>query len=234
MNIIRVMSGGAPKAVFAQLAPHFEQASGHRVEFIYAVMTALREKLLKGDAADVLVMPVPLLDGYVKEKIARADGRATLGNIGVSVAVKEGAPRPDIATPEKFRAALLNASAILHSRPGATPSGTHMAKVMEQLGIAEAMAEKIVHLPSLEGGVDRLRKGEADFGIYPTSEIVNVEGLTVIGPLPAELQLTIVYGAAVTMRSTAPEAARGFIDFVREPGNRARWADAGFELHRAG
>src|SRR5215510_2960955 len=82
---IRVMSGGAPKEVFAQLTPKFEQQSGNKVVFIYAVLTALREKIAAGEKADVLVMPVPMLDGYVKDGKLRANSESTFGNVGISV-----------------------------------------------------------------------------------------------------------------------------------------------------
>src|ERR1700688_2128178 len=131
---IRVMSGGAPKEVFALLTPKFEQQTGHKVTFVYEVITALREKLAAGEKADVLVMPVPALDGYAKDGKVRADARATFGTVGISVVVKEGTPRPDVSTKEKFREAMLAARSVVHATPGKTPSGTHMGKVMEQLG----------------------------------------------------------------------------------------------------
>src|ERR1039458_5939272 len=150
MATIRVMSGGAPKEVFALLTPKFERQTGNEVEFTYAVITALREKLAAGEKADVLVMPVPVLDGLAKDGKVRADSRTTFGIVGISVVVKDGAARPDISSKEKFRAAMLAASSVVHATPGQTPSGTHLGKVMEQLGIAEAMAKKVIHKPALD------------------------------------------------------------------------------------
>ena len=141
---IRVMSGGAPKEVFVLLTPKFEQQTGNKVVFVYEVLTALREKLAAGEKADVLVMPVPMLDDYAKDGKLRDNSRATFGVVGTNVVVKEGAPKPDISTKEKFREAMLNARSVVHATPGKTPSGTHMGKVMEQLGIADAMAKKVI------------------------------------------------------------------------------------------
>jgi molybdate transport system substrate-binding protein len=224
---IRVLSGGAPKEVFALLTPKFEQQTGHKVTFIYAVITALREKLAAGENADVLVMPVPVLDGYAKDGKLRPDARATFGNVDISVVVKEGAPRPDISTKKKFRDAMLAARSVVHATPGKTPSGTHMGKVMEQLGIADAMANKVIHKPALDGGVELVANGQADIGIYPASEVVAVRGLSVVGPLPAGIELTIVYGAAATAGSA--DAAAAFVKFMAAPENRAVWKKAGFE-----
>src|SRR5262249_46114949 len=127
-DAIHVMSGGAPKEVFALLTPKFEQQTGHRVKFTYAVITALQAKLAAGEKADVLVLPAPVLDGLARDGKVRADGRATFGTVGISVVVKDGARRPDISSPGKFRDAMLAARAVVHATPGQTPSGTHMGQ----------------------------------------------------------------------------------------------------------
>jgi molybdate transport system substrate-binding protein len=224
-----VMSGGAPKEVFALLAPKFEQQTGHKVKFTYAVITALQEKLAAGEKADVLVMPVPVLDGYAKDGKLRAGSRATFAIVSISVAVKEGAVLPDISTKEKFRAVMLAARSVVHATPGKTPSGTHMGKVMEQLGIADAMAKKVIHKPALDGGVQLVATGEAEIGIYPASEVAGIKGLRIVGPLPPGIDLDIVYGGAATAESGAGEAAAAFVQFMAAPEHRAVWKEAGFD-----
>jgi molybdate transport system substrate-binding protein len=228
-NRIHVMSGGAPKEVFALLAPKFEQQTGNKVKFIYAVITELQEKLGAGATADVLVLPMPVLDSLAKDGKVRADSRATLGTVGISVVVKEGASRPDISSKEKFRDAMLAARSIVHATPGKTPSGTHMSKVMEQLGIAETMAKKAILKPALDGGVQSVTAGQAEIGIYPASEVVGVKGLTIVGPLPAEINLEIVYGAAVTTDSATSKVASAFVKFMAAPESRPAWKEGGFE-----
>ena len=89
-----------------------------------------------------------------------------------------------------------------------------MGKLVEQLGIADAMKGKIIHRPALEGGVQLVANGEAEIGFYPKSEVVNTDGLSVVGPLPAGIQLTTIYGAAATAASPAPDAATAFISFM--------------------
>jgi molybdate transport system substrate-binding protein len=225
---IHVMSGGAPKEVFALLTPRFERQTGHQVKFTYAVITALREKLAAGERADVLVLPAPVLDALAGDGKVRADSRAIFGTVGLSVVVKGGARRPDISSKEKFRDAMLAARAVVHATPGQTPSGTHMGKVMEQLGIADAMTNKVIHRPALDGGVQLVAAGEADIGIYPASEVAGVAGLTVVGSLPPGLDLEIVYGAAVSADSAAPGAAAAFVTFMAAAENRSAWKEAGF------
>jgi molybdate transport system substrate-binding protein len=103
-----------------------------------------------------------------------------------------------------------------------------MGKVMEQLGIADAMAKKVILKPAL-GGVQLVAAGQAEIGIYPASEVAGVKGLTIVGPLPADINLEIVYGAAVTTDSAAPDAASAFVKFMAAPENRTVWKTAGFE-----
>src|SRR5690348_3836050 len=180
-NCIHVMSGGAPKEVFALLAPKFEQQTGNKVKFTYAVITELREKFGAGATADVLVLPAPVLDSLAQDGKVRAGNRSTFGTVGIGVVVKEGAPRPDISNKEKFRAAVLAARSVVHATPGKRPSGTHMGKVMAQLNIADAMAKKVILKPALDGCVQLVTAGQAEIGIYPASEVAGVKGLTIKG-----------------------------------------------------
>jgi molybdate transport system substrate-binding protein len=124
---------------------------------------------------------------------------------------------------------MLAARSVVHATPGKTPSGTHMGKVIEQLGIAEAMAKKVILKPALDGGVQLVVAGQADIGIYPASEVASVKGLTIVGPLPAGIDFEIVYGAAATADSAAPDAAVAFVKFMAAPENRSVWKEAGFE-----
>ena len=229
MATIRIMGGGAPKEIFGKLTPEFERQSGHKVEFVFAVMSALRDRLAAGEHADVLVMPNEMLDGYQKAGVVRPQGRAILGLVSVAAVVRAGAAKLDLSTPDKLKEAILTSRAITHATPGATPSGTHMGKLIEQLGIADAMKGRIIHRPALAGGVQLVASGEAEIGFYPKSEVINTDGLEVVGPLPLEIQLTTIYGAAVTTASAAPDAGEAFIAFMADPKRRAVWAHGGFD-----
>lgn len=226
---LRVMSGGAPREALASLTPEFERVSGHTVTFTYAVVTAMQQRLAAGEKTDMVLMPVPVIDDLVKTGRLRAENRATLGVLGISLIVRHDAKRPDISTPDRFRKALLDARSIVHSTPTATPSGAHMARVLDELGITAEVAKKVIHRPALDGGAELVARGEAELGIYPTSEVAHVEGVDIVGPLPSALQLKIVYGAAVTNDSAAPEPAASFIKFLSERSNRTYWKGAGFD-----
>jgi molybdate transport system substrate-binding protein len=229
MATIKVMSGGAPKVVFGKLTPAFEERSGHKVAYSFAVMSALRDRLAAGETADVLVMPTNILDGYEKSDVVRAEGRRVLGLVSVNAVVRTGAPKPDLGSVDAVKRTMLNARSIVFSTPGATPSGTHLGRLVETLGIVEAMQGRIIHRPALEGGVELVRSGEAEIGFYPKSEVINTEGLMLAGPLPADIQLTTIYGAAVTTASAASEAGRAFITFMCDPAQRPVWSQGGFD-----
>jgi molybdate transport system substrate-binding protein len=229
MATIKVMSGGAPKEVFGELTPQFEAASGHKVAYAFAVMSALRDRLAAGEKADVLVVPTNILDGYQQNGVVRGDGRAILGFVSVNAVVRAGAAKPDLSTAEAVKRAMLASRAVVFATPGATPSGTHMGKLIGQFGIADAMKGRMIHRPALEGGVELVRSGDAELGFYPKSEVINTEGLDLAGPLPDAIQLTTIYGAAITTASATPDAARAFIAFMRDPANRSVWTHGGFD-----
>jgi molybdate transport system substrate-binding protein len=231
MATLRIFSGGAPQEIFKHLTPQFERQFGHKVEFVFAVMSALRDKVAAGEPADVLVMPTNLLDSYEKDGVVRAQGRAVLGLVSINAVVRAGAAKPDLSTPDKVKQAMLAAHAITHATPGETPSGTHMGKLIETLGIAAAMKGKTIHRSALRGGIELVAGGEAEIGFYPKSEVLDPR-LSLVGPLPAAIQLTTIYSAAVTAKSAAPEAGAGFIAFMTDPAHRAVWTDGGFDPPR--
>ena len=174
-------------------------------------------------------MPTNILDGYQKDKIVRAEGRAVLGLVSINAVVRNGAAKPDLSTPDKVKQAILNSRAITHATPGATPSGTHMGKLIEQLGIADAMKSKIIHRPALEGGVQLVASGEAEIG-FIEERSDQYRWLECRRAVAAAIQLTTIYGAAVTAASAAPDAGKAFIGFMTDPMHRSAWAHAGFDL----
>ena len=121
---LRVMSGGAPQEVLAALTPEFENQTGHKVIFTFAVITALQQRLAKGEKTDLVLMPVPVIDQLVQTGTLRAENRATLGVLGISVIVRQGAAKPDISTPDRLRQALLKARSVAGTL-GSTISRAH-------------------------------------------------------------------------------------------------------------
>jgi molybdate transport system substrate-binding protein len=226
---IQVMTGGAPKEVLGVLTPQFEKQTGHKVHFTYIVISAMQQKLAAGEKPDMVLMPVPAIEARVKEGLFRAEGWARLGTVSVGMVVREGAPKPDISTLDAFKQTMLSAKSVVHSNPAATPSGGHLAKVWEQLGVAEQMKAKLKFSNALDGGVAAIARGEAEIGLYPLSEVIAEKGVTIVGLIPQAVQINTVYGGAVLTANVTPEPATAFIKFLADPSNAKHWKDAGFE-----
>lgn len=229
MADIHVMSGGAPKEVLAVLTPEFEKQTGHKVRFTYIVISAMQQKLAAGERPDMVLMPAPALEAQVKAGVIRGEPRPSLGTVRVGLVVREGAAKPDISKLESFKQAMLAAKSVVHANPAATPSGAHLAKVWEQLGIADAMKPKLTFRNALDGGVAAIATGEAEVGLYPESEVIHEKGVTVIGLIPHEVQLDTIYATGVLAGNAAPEPAIAFVKFLADPAYATHWKEAGFE-----
>lgn len=226
---IHVLTGGAPKEVLIELTPVFEKQTGHKLHFTYIVITAIQQRLAAGETPDLVLMPAPAIAAQVKAGIMRDAPRPDLGIVRIGVVMREGAAKPDISTLDNFKRAILSAKSLVHSNPSATPSGAHLAKVWERLGLADTVSKKVTHRSALDGGVDAIVRGEVEIGFYPVSEIISVRGVTLIGLVPKEVQLDTVYAAGVLKASAAPDAAIAFVNFLADPAHAKHWKDAGFE-----
>jgi molybdate transport system substrate-binding protein len=228
---IRVFSGGAPQEALRQLAPEFERATGHRVEFTFALVTEIQRKLAAGEKADVILLPVPLIAATEKTVPLRSEGRMTLARVGIGVIVRQSAPLPDISTTEAARKMLLNTRRIAWSDPS-TPTGGHLNRAIEQLGIADQIKPKLITKAAIDGGAELVARGEADVGLYLISEVQTAKGITLVGLLPPPLQSFVVYGTAIPTDNAAPEPALAFVKFISDASKTERWKAAGFELVR--
>jgi molybdate transport system substrate-binding protein len=155
--------------------------------------------------------------------------RTDLARAGVGVGVRDGAPKPDISTPDAFKQAILAAKSIVYVDPaqGAT-SGIHFASVLQRLGIADAVKSKTILWP---GGyaAEAVQKGQAELVVHQISEILPVTGVTLVGPLPGDLQKVTVYSAGVGSKSKDADAAKTFITYLTKPSSKEKFAAAGLD-----
>lgn len=225
---IGIYSGGAPEAALRALGPQFEKASGHKVHFTFAIVTALQKRLLAGEKADLIFLPVPLIAATEKTIPMRQEGRGVLARVGLGVVVREGATRPDISNADGVRKMLLGAKSIALSEAN-TPGGSHVLRMLTQLGIADEIKSRLVFRAAIDGGGDLVAQGKADVGLYLVSEMQAVKGVTIVGLLPAGVQFYVVYGAAIPASNAAPDPALAFIAFLTAPDQAGQWKQAGFE-----
>ena len=225
---VRVISAGAVRAIVTEMARAYEKETGHTVTLMFGTVGVVRQKMA-ADPADVVIMTDVAVDESARQGAIVGGSRVDIARTGMGVGVREGAPRPDISSTEAFKRTLLAARSIVYVDPaqGAT-SGIHFASVLRRLGIADAMKPKTTLVP---GGypADLVAKGEVELVVHQISEIVPVKGVTLVGPLPKDLQKVTTYSAGVAAKTTSAELARGFIAFLTRPAFRAKFAEAGLD-----
>jgi molybdate transport system substrate-binding protein len=227
---IVVFSSGAPAAVQKVIAPQFTQATGHRVLITAETINLMMKRLTGGEQADVVVLPRPPMEKFGEQGALRAGTLVNVARVGVGVAIREGAPRPDVSTPDALRKTLLAAKSVAHPDPkGGGFAGVQIVRMFERLGIAEAMKPKARLMFAFSGGVAAVAKGDVEIGLFNMSEIVPVKGVTLAGPLPPELQSYITFAAAVHARAAAPGPAQEYLRALIAPAAGDAWTKGGME-----
>ena len=206
------------KEALIELAPEFEHESGYTVNATYGPGPELIKRIREGAYGDIFVGPENFSSALMEEGRLQAGSRTAFARSSSAVAVKAGAPKPDLSSAESFRDALLAARAVSYS---AGASGIYFVKALEDLGIADAVAAKLVKPKGGELVGDVLVRGDADIGVQQVSELLPVKGIDIVGPLPDALQKVIEYGATVFAQSKEREGGRAFVEFLRsEPARK--------------
>jgi molybdate transport system substrate-binding protein len=217
---VRVMISAGFYGVYAELGPAFERASGHKLVTTRGPSMgdspeAIPTRLTRGEEADVVILDGAAADELVKRGLARAGSKVELAKSMVGMVVREGAPKPDIASVDAFRKTLLAAKSIAYSDSG---SGTYISTTMfPKLGIAGEVAgksRKVRGPPSGEPVAAVVARGESEIGFQQVSELIHVSGVTYVGPIPAELQPGFSFAGAITTKAAEPEAAAALIRFL--------------------
>jgi molybdate transport system substrate-binding protein len=211
---IKVLSSTALKSTLAELGPQFEKATGHKVAAQFAPAAELKARIDKGEAFDVAILTTPLMDDLAKQHRIAVGSRIDVARAGAGVAIRKGAPKPDIATADAFKRTLLAAKSVAYAGTGATAA--NIRSVFERLGIAEEMKAKTKLLSGV-GAADAIANGEAELGFTQISEILGVAGAELAGPLPPEVQVYTVFPAAGSASAREPEAALQFLRYLKTP-----------------
>ena len=190
----------------------------------------LLQSLRAGAAPDLLVITREGMDGLIADGLVAPNSNVTLARSGVGLAVRQDAPKPDIATPEALKRAVLSARAIGYSDPsGGGASGVHFEKVLHQLGIADVVKPKTRYPPVGTYTAELLVTGEVDLAVQQISELNFVKGIELVGPLPAALQLTTVFVGGIHARAREPEAAGALLALLRSPQGAEAFRAQGLE-----
>ena len=211
---IKVIASPGVRALLRELAPQFESTMGHKVVMEFDVIAVLKRRIEADEAFDIVIPGPELIDELIKQGKVAADTHAALGRTGIALAVRKGAPKPDISTPEALKRALLGAKAVGHSKQG--QSGVHFREALNRLGIAQEMGPKLRAFE--EGGqAVAIEKGEIDFAVGGTGPIMETPGTDFLGSLPPALQSYVKFSIGVSTASREPQAARVLVRFLTSP-----------------
>jgi molybdate transport system substrate-binding protein len=211
---IKVLSTHAAMEVLTELGPQFERATGHKLSFSYDPANIIKRQIEGGSAFDVAIVTRGVIDDLTKQGKIAGNSRADIGRSGLGIAVREGAPKPDISTVEGFKQTLLSAKSLIRSTEGT--SGIYFEKLVERLGIADEMRGKTKAGPSGRLA-EFVARGEVEMAVQQISELLPVRGAQFVGPFPPELQLYTVFSAGISSASGNREAAEAFIKFLTAP-----------------
>ena len=228
---LHVLSGGAAQGVVAALSDEFQATTGYAIDGTFGAVGAMKEKLLAGAPADVLILTRALIDELADAGQVDPGTRADLGLVRTGVAVRAGDPTPDVSNPEALRTALRGAGAIYFPDPQRATAGIHFARVLATLGIAAEIGGRLRTHPNGATAMRALAKatGARPIGVTQITEILNTAGVTLVAPLPREFELATVYTAAVCTRAAAPDAARRLVALLSDDRTRPVRKQAGFE-----
>ena len=210
---LTVLAGGSMTASLRELGPQFERATGHKLTFQFAGTPELIKQATSGAPFDLGVVPVDVMkDAAARARFAAAT--VDIARVGYGVAVRAGAPKPDVSTPEALKATLLKAQSVTLLPESA--AGGYVLKVFERLGITEAMKAKIKP-QTVTGDIPKaVANGDAELGVFLTN-VLAAPGVELAGPFPAELQQDLVFTGAVAAQTSEAAAARAFLDFLKTP-----------------
>jgi molybdate transport system substrate-binding protein len=209
---VNVIASTAMREVMEELVPMFERASGHKVAVTFLSGAVLPGKVKEGVQADLVVTTPATIDDLVQAGRVVAGSRVDFVRSGAGVAVRAGAPKPDIGTPDALKRALLAAKSVGYSQG---PSGVHFMSTMAKLGIADEIKAKGV-VPPLGTRVGTLiAKGEAEIGVQQITELLQIPGIDFVGPLPQVLQANIIYATATPANAKERDAAAALVKFLR-------------------
>ena len=226
MAEIKVLSSIATREAYLELVPQFERASGHKVATTWAGTTAIMQRMAAGERYDLVMMSSSELDELARQGKVVSGSRVDLAKSGIGVAVRAGAPKPDIGSAEGLKKTLLAATTVGYT---SGPSGVYMGSLVERMGIAAEVKAKFRSVPS--GGTigTIVASGDCEIGFQQVSELVHIPGITYIGPLPAEVQRVTTFSCGLQTGAPQPAAAKALVAFLTTANARAVMQKHGLE-----
>jgi molybdate transport system substrate-binding protein len=226
---VNVLSAGAIEPGLVAAADLFRAKSGHQVTIRFATAPAIRQRLGGGENPDVVLAPPAVLDELAKAGRVDAQARVNVGRVGVGVAVRHGAPVPDVSDADALKRAALEAESLVYNQAS---TGTYVERLFERLGLAEALKARTTRYPDGDAVMAHLLKGsgkEVGFGAITEIMLYADKGLRFVGPLPRDVQNYTSYAATVVPAAANPAAGREFVQFLQSAEAKAAFAAKGIE-----
>ena len=211
---IKVLASVVMKETYLELVPQFEKASKHKVVTIWSGTADIMKRMKAGESVDLVIVAVKSLDELTQLGKIVPGSRVDLVKSGVGVAVRAGAPKPDVSSGDALKRALLSAKSIGYSTG---PSGVYVAGLFQRMGIADEMKPKSKQPPSGASVGEMIARGEVEIGFQQISELVHVAGIDFLGPLPPDIQQITVFSSGVHAGAKAPGAAKALVKFLTSP-----------------
>jgi molybdate transport system substrate-binding protein len=221
---IKVLSTQATEQAYRELAPQFEQASGHKLTTIFTGTLDVQKRIAGGESYDIILMAGPAIDDFIKAGKIMPGSRVDIARSGVGVAVKAGAPKPDIGTTEAVKKTLIAAKSIGYSTG---PSGVYLTGLFQRLGVADAIKGKLRQTPTGVFVGSIVASGEAEIGFQQVSELAHFPGVDFVGPLPSDIQEITVFSAGLQISAKETEAAKAWLKFLTAPEHAAAFTSRG-------
>lgn len=212
---IRVLSSNVFKSVLEELAPQFEKATNNKIAFTFDTAASLKVQIEKGAAFDLAILTDGGIDDLIKQGKISGATRTALVRSGAGVAVKKGAPKPDISTTEAFKRSLLAAKSVGYVEQGAT--GIYLKGLFQRLGIADELKPRLKMLDPKVGAGGAVSNGEVEIGLTQIPEILSFAGAELVGPLPAEIQVNTDFAAGVGANAKEADGAKALLKFLATP-----------------
>ncbi|HZR73020.1 substrate-binding domain-containing protein [Bradyrhizobium sp.] len=209
---LRVLAGGSLRSILTELAPQFEKASGHKLAIHFDTTPNLIKAATTGEPFDVGIVPIDVF--YDQAAKTHFTPPVEFARVGYGVAVKAGAPKPDISTPQAFKKTLLEAKSITFLP--ASAAGSYILRLFERLGIEDEMRAKTIAQDQPTGIIPAVVNGEAELAVF-VNNVLTAPGVDIVGPFPAKYQQELVFPAALAVDTKQKEAAKAFIDFIMSP-----------------
>ena len=230
MSVLHVLSGGAAQGLVESLRTTFESETGHRIDGTFGAVGAIRDKLLAGAPADLLILTAAVITGLERDGHVVSGSAKDIGEVQTAIAVRHGDPAPPVGSADALRSALLAADAIHLPDPTQATAGIHFAKVMRDLGIADQVAARLQPAPNGATAMRALAasKSARPIGCTQVTEILATAGLDLVAPLPPGCALSTTYTVAIARRAVARDAAARLVAMLTDESGRARRQALGF------